>query len=88
MSNVTPPSKGVPDTTCCGGESEGNEALYAAGRHPLASFAERDKGGRGVSQPLRGVVGLDGLTLDEHGCVATLEVLAAGRHRAGDVART
>ena len=37
---------------------------------------------------LRGVVGLDGFTLYQHGCVAALDVLAGGCHGARDVAGT
>jgi hypothetical protein len=44
---IKPPSavfiSGVPDTnqrSVCGGKSRGNRALYAAGRHPLARFAD------------------------------------------------
>ena len=38
-------SHGVPDATChgCGGESGGNRALYAAQRHLIARFAEREE---------------------------------------------
>ena len=40
----------------------------------------------GGLQTFGGVVGFNRLALDKDGCVAALDVLAGGRHGAGDVA--
>ena len=40
ISDVIRILSGVPDTTCCGGESQGNSALYATKWHLIAEFAD------------------------------------------------